>query len=183
MRAARIGIVTASDRASAGIYRDESGPAIEQWLTRTLTSRFTLLRRIIPDGLESVRDTLVDLADNEHCDLILTTGGTGPSARDLTPEATEAVAHRHMPGFGELMRAQSLKQVPTAILSRQMAVTRGQCLIINLPGKPGSIAPCLNAIFAAVPYCLDLMGAARIEADPAVLVTFRPSETVEKPPV
>ena len=174
-RPARIGIVTASDRASAGVYQDESGPAIAAWLRRTLVSEFVTLRRIIPDGLESVRDTLVELADREHCDLILTTGGTGPSPRDLTPEATEAVAHRHMPGFGELMRAESLKQVPTAILSRQMAVTRGKCLIINLPGKPGSIATCLNAIFAAVPYCLDLMEAARIETDPAVLVAFRPA--------
>ena len=182
MRPARIGVVTASDRASAGVYKDESGPAIEAWLTRTLTSPFAILRRIIPDGLESVRDTLLDLADKEHCDLILTTGGTGPSARDLTPEATEAVAHRHMPGFGELMRAQSLKQVPTAILSRQMAVTRGKCLIINLPGKPGSIATCLNAIFAAVPYCLDLMEAARMETDPAVLVAFRPGDSAPKKP-
>ena len=174
MSAARIGIVTASDRASAGIYRDESGPAIEAWLARTLTSQFITLRRIIPDGLESVRDTLIDLADTQACDLILTTGGTGPSPRDLTPEATEAVAHRHLPGFGELMRRESLKEVPTAILSRQMAVTRGKCLIINLPGKPSSIATCLNAIFAAVPYCLDLMEAARLETDPAMLAAFRP---------
>ena len=176
MSAARIGIVTASDRASAGIYKDESGPAIAAWLAATLASPFAILRRIIPDGLDSVRDTLLDLADREGCDLILTTGGTGPSPRDLTPEATEAVAHRHMPGFGELMRRESLREVPTAILSRQMAVTRGKCLIINLPGKPGSIATCLNAVFAAVPYCLDLMGAARIETDPAVLACFRPRQ-------
>ena len=174
MSAARIGIVTASDRASAGVYKDESGPAIEAWLAKTLSSPFTTLRRIIPDGIDSVRDTLIDLVDHQGCDLILTTGGTGPSPRDLTPEATEAVAHRHMPGFGELMRRESLREVPTAILSRQMAVTRGKCLIINLPGKPGSIATCLNAVFAAVPYCLDLMGAARIETDPAVLASFRP---------
>ena len=176
MSGALIGIVTASDRASAGVYRDESGPAIEAWLAKTLSSPFTILRRIIPDGLDSVRDTLVDLADHQGCDLILTTGGTGPSPRDLTPEATEAVAHRHMPGFGELMRRESLRQVPTAILSRQMAVTRGKCLIINLPGKPGSIATCLDAVFAAVPYCLDLIGAARIETDPAVLASFRPRQ-------
>ena len=176
MSAALIGIVTASDRASAGIYKDESGPAIEAWLAATLTSPYRTLRKIVPDGIDSVRGTLVDLADGEGCDLILTTGGTGPSPRDLTPEATEAVAHRHMPGFGELMRRESLREVPTAILSRQMAVTRGKCLIINLPGKPGSIATCLNAVFAAVPYCLDLMGAARIETDPKVLASFRPKQ-------
>ena len=176
MKSALIGIVTASDRASAGIYKDESGPAIEAWLARTLISPFNTLRRIIPDGLESVRETLVQLADIEGCDLILTTGGTGPAPRDLTPEATEAVAHRVMPGFGELMRRESLKDVPTAILSRQMAVTRGKCLIINLPGKPSSIGTCLQAVFAAVPYCLDLMEAARIETDPAVLAAFRPAQ-------
>lgn len=171
---ALIGVVTASDRASAGIYKDESGPAIEAWLTRALTSPFQTLRRIIPDGLESVRDTLIGLADTEGCDLVLTTGGTGPAPRDLTPEATVAAAHRILPGFGELMRAESLKSVPTAILSRQMAASRGKCLIINLPGKPASIAVCLDAVFPAVPYCLDLLGAARIETDPAVCKAFRP---------
>ncbi len=173
-RPARIGVVTASDRASAGIYRDESGPAIEAYLRRALVTPFAILRRIIPDGFESVRDTLIELADVEGCDLILTTGGTGPGPRDLTPEATEAAAPRVLPGFGELMRQVSLKQVPTAILSRQIAAQRGACLIINLPGKPASIAVCLDAIFAAVPYCLDLIGAARIETDPAVLESFRP---------
>ena len=171
---ALIGVVTASDRASAGVYKDESGPAIEAWLARALTTPFRILRRIIPDGLESVRDTLIDLADGQGCDLILTTGGTGPAPRDLTPEATEAAAHRIMPGFGELMRATSLLSVPTAILSRQMAATRGKCLIINLPGKPASIGVCLDAVFPAVPYCLDLMGAARIETDAAVCKAFRP---------
>ena len=174
-RAAKIGVVTASDRASAGIYKDESGPAIEAYLTRVLTTPFTIERRIVPDGLESVRDTLLDLADHVGCDLILTTGGTGPSPRDLTPEATEAVAERILPGFGELMRQISLKSVPTAILSRQMAAQRGACLIINLPGKPGSISVCLDAIFPAVPYCLDLIGAARLETDAAVLAAFRPT--------
>jgi molybdopterin adenylyltransferase len=153
-RAAVIGVVTASDRASSGIYEDESGPAIV--------------------GFESVRDTLIELADAQHCDLILTTGGTGPSPRDLTPEATLAAAPRHLPGFGELMRAESLKQVPTAILSRQLAAHRGPCLIINLPGKPASIETCLNAVFPAVPYCLDLIGAAYVETDPAILKSFRP---------
>ena len=166
---ARIGVVTASDRASAGVYRDESGPAIEAYLGRALTSEFTILRRIIPDGFESVRDTLIALVDDEGCDLVLTTGGTGPSARDLTPEATLVY-----PGFGELMRQVSLREVPTAILSRQMAAQRGRCLIVNLPGKPASIATCLDAIFAAVPYCLDLMGAARLETDPTVVDAFRP---------
>ena len=175
-RAAIIGVVTASDRASAGVYQDESGPAIVAYLNRILTTPFKILRRIIPDGFESVRDTLIELADKEGCDLILTTGGTGPSPRDLTPEATEAAAPRILPGFGELMRQVSLQQVPTAILSRQMAAHRGSCLIINLPGKPASIEVCLNAVFPAVPYCLDLIGAARIETDPAELKSFRPKQ-------
>lgn len=169
-----IAAVTASDRASAGVYKDESGPAIEAFLNKVLTTPFTLIRRVIPDGFESVRDTLIDLADNEHCDLIVTTGGTGPSPRDLTPEATLAAAPRELPGFGELMRQVSLKQVPTAILSRQLAAHRGPCLIINLPGKPQAIEMCLDAVFPAVPYCLDLIGAARLETDPAVLKAFRP---------
>lgn len=173
-RAARIGVVTASDRASAGIYQDESGPAIVGYLNRILTTPFEVLRRVVPDGFESVRDTLIDLADKERCDLILTTGGTGPGPRDLTPEATRAAAPRELPGFGELMRQVSLQQVPTAILSRQLAAHRGACLIINLPGKPASIEVCLNAVFPAVPYCLDLIGAARIETDPAQLKAFRP---------
>ena len=128
-----------------------------------------------------MRDTLIDLADKEHCDLILTTGGTGPSPRDLTPEATEAAAPRILPGFGELMRQESLKQVPTAILSRQIAAHRGPCLVINLPGKPASIEVCLNAIFPAVPYCLDLIGAAYIETDAAILKSFRPKQYIDEP--
>ena len=175
-REAVIGVVTASDRASVGLYEDLSGPAIIAYLTRILTTPFRVVRRIIPDGFESVRDTLIDLADNEHCDLILTTGGTGPSPRDLTPEATEAAAPRVLPGFGELMRQVSLKQVPTAILSRQIAAHRGPCLVINLPGKPASIEVCLDAVFPAVPYCLDLIGAAFIETDPAILKSFRPKQ-------
>jgi len=169
-----IAAVTASDRASAGVYKDESGPAIEAYLRRALTTPFTLLRRVIPDGFESVRDTLIDLADNHRCDLIVTTGGTGPSPRDLTPEATLAAAPRELPGFGELMRQVSLNQTPTAILSRQVAAHRGACLVINLPGKPQAIEMCLDAVFPAVPYCLDLIGAARLETDPAVLKAFRP---------
>jgi molybdopterin adenylyltransferase len=173
-RPAIIGVVTASDRASAGKYIDESGPAIEAYLKRVLTSAFQIERRIIPDGFESVRETIIDLADNFKCDLILTTGGTGPAPRDLTPEATLAAAPRELPGFGELMRKVSLEQVPTAILSRQVAGHRGACLVINLPGKPASIEVCLNAVMPAVPYCLDLIGAAYIETNPQVVQAFRP---------
>ena len=176
-RAAIIGVVTASDRASIGLYEDRSGPAIVAYLTKILTSPFHIVRMIVPDGFESVRDTLIDLADKDHCDLILTTGGTGPSPRDLTPEATGAAAARILPGFGELMRQESLKQVPTAILSRQIAAHRGPCLIINLPGKPASIETCLKAVFPAVPYCLDLIGAAYIETDAAILKSFRPKQS------
>jgi len=175
-RTAVIGVVTASDRASTGIYEDQSGPAIISFLTKVLKTPFSIVRKIIPDGFESVRDTLIELADAQRCDLILTTGGTGPSPRDLTPEATEAAAPRVLPGFGELMRAESLKQVPTAILSRQIAAHRGPCLIINLPGKPASIETCLSAVFPAVPYCLDLIGAAYIETNPAILKSFRPKQ-------
>ena len=175
-RAANIGVVTISDRASIGLYEDQSGPAIMAYLARILTSPFHIIRRVIPDGFESVRDALIDLADNAHCDLILTTGGTGPAPRDLTPEATEAAAARVLPGFGELMRQESLKQVPTAILSRQIAAHRGPCLIINLPGKPAAIETCLNVVFPAVPYCLDLIGAAYVETDAAIMKSFRPKQ-------
>jgi molybdopterin adenylyltransferase len=173
-RPARIGVVTISDRAAAGLYQDESGPAIIAYLGKILSSPFEIIRRIIPDGFESVRDCLIALADEEKCDLVLTTGGTGPAPRDLTPEATEAAAPRVLPGFGELMRKVSLEQVPTAILSRQIAAHRGPCLMINLPGKPASIETCLNAVFPAVPYCLDLIEAAYIETDPGVMKSFRP---------
>jgi molybdopterin adenylyltransferase len=173
---ARIGVLTASDRASSGVYEDESGPAIEAYLGRALTSPFEIVRKIVPDGFESVRDTLIALVDVEGCDLVFTTGGTGPSSRDLTPEATEAAAPRLYLGFGEAMRQASLRDVPTAILSRQIAAQRGRCLIVNLPGRPGSIKTCLDAIFAAIPYCLDLMGAARLETNPAVIEAFRPKK-------
>lgn len=170
----RIGIVTVSDRASRGAYADESGPAIAAWLAAAVTSPFETVMRIVPDGVESVRDTLVDLCDREGCDLVLTTGGTGPSPRDLTPEAMAAVMEKELPGFGELMRRISLETVPTAILSRQTAGLRGRTLIVNLPGKPRSIKVCLDAVFPAIPYCLDLAGAGRIETDPAVCTAFRP---------
>lgn len=175
-RPAVIGVVTASDRASAGVYKDESGPAIEAYLTAVLTTPFRIERRIIPDGFESVRDTLIDLADTVGCDLIVTTGGTGPSPRDLTPEATLAACPRELPGFGELMRQVSLSQTPTAILSRQVAAHRGKCLVINLPGKPAAIELCLNTVMPAVPYCLDLIGAAWIDTDPARVKAFRPKK-------
>ena len=170
----RIGILTVSDRAARGDYADLGGPAIVEWLTRAITSPWEPVRRIIPDGFESVRDALIGLCDEAGVDLLLTTGGTGPSPRDCTPEATEAVMQRAMPGFGEAMRLASLQQVPTAILSRQTAGLRGKCLMINLPGKPSAVAVCLQAVFAAVPYCLDLAGAGRIETDLAVITAFRP---------
>jgi molybdopterin adenylyltransferase len=173
-RPAVIGVVTASDRASAGIYKDESGPAIEAYLSAVLTTPFRIERRVIPDGFESVRDTLIDLADNIGCDLVVTTGGTGPSPRDLTPEATLAACPRELPGFGELMRSVSLSQTPTAILSRQVAAHRGKCLVVNLPGKPAAIELCLDAVMPAVPYCLDLIGAAYVDTDPARVMAFRP---------
>lgn len=174
MKPVRIGIVTISDRASSGTYEDLSGPAIETWLRHAISTPWTADYRIIPDGFESVRDTLIALCDTEHLDLVCTTGGTGPSPRDLTPEAMAAVIEKPLPGFGEQMRRISLNEVPTAILSRQEAGVRGRTLIVNLPGKPASIAVCLAAVFQAIPYCLDLIGAGRIETDPAVVVAFRP---------
>lgn len=173
----RIGIVTISDRASRGIYEDLSGPAIAAWLTAAIRSPWIPERRVIPDGVAPVRDTLIDLADTVGAGLIFTTGGTGPAPRDLTPEAMAMVITREMPGFGEMMRRVSAETVPTAILSRQTAGIRGRCLIVNLPGKPTAIAVCLAAIFPAIPYCLDLMEAGRIETDPAVVESVRPAAT------
>lgn len=171
---AKIAVLTVSDRASAGVYEDRGGPAIEAWLRRAITSPLEIRREIVPDGRDVVAAAFRRWADDEAADLILATGGTGPSPRDLTPEAMDDVVDRHFPGFGELMRAVSLREVPTAILSRQGAGTRGRSLIITLPGKPSAIGTCLDAVFPAVPYCLDLMGAARIETDPAVCAVFRP---------
>ncbi len=170
----RIGVLTVSDRAARGEYEDLGGPAVVAWLSRAITSPWEAVGRVIPDGVDSVREALIALCDVDKVDLVLTTGGTGPSPRDCTPEATEAVIERLMPGFGEAMRLASLQHVPTAILSRQLAGTRGKTLIINLPGKPASIAVCLEAVFAAVPYCLDLIGAGRIETDDKVIAAFRP---------
>jgi molybdopterin adenylyltransferase len=172
----RIGIVTVSDRAAAGVYEDKGGPAIADWLARAVVSPVALLRRVIPDGAASVAGALIQLIDVEGAELVLVTGGTGPSPRDETPEGVVQVITREYAGFGEEMRRASLAEgVPTAILSRQTAGSRGKCLIITLPGKPAAIATCLNAVFAAVPYCLDLLGAGRIETDPGVITAFRPN--------
>lgn len=172
--AARIGIVTVSDRASAGIYEDLSGKAIIATLNDYLSSDWQAEYRLIPDEQPIIEQTLRQLADEQGCCLIVTTGGTGPAKRDVTPEATEAVCDRMMPGFGELMRAESLKYVPTAILSRQTAGLRGSCLIINLPGKPKAIRQCLDAVFPAVPYCIDLMDGPYLQCNEEVIKPFRP---------
>lgn len=169
-----IGIVTVSDRASAGLYQDEGGPAIVDWLTKVLTVPWQAVPRLIPDERRQIEVTLIELADFAKCSLIVTTGGTGPAVRDVTPEATEKVCQKMMPGFGELMRQESLKFVPTAILSRQTAGIRGSSLIVNLPGKPSAIADCLNAVMPAIPYCIDLIGGPRLETDPELCKTFRP---------
>ena len=174
MVTAKIGIVTVSDRASRGIYEDKGGPAIAAYLAEILNSPWEAVARIIPDERDVIEETLIALADEEDCGLILTTGGTGPAVRDVTPEATEAVCDKMMPGFGELMRTKSLEQVPTAILSRQTAGIRGSSLIVNLPGKPTAIELCMSAVFPAIPYCLDLIGAARLETNPEKCVAFRP---------
>ena len=169
-----IGVVTVSDRASRGIYSDLGGPAIEAALARILATPWRAVRRVIPDERAGIEAALIELADVEHCALIVTTGGTGPAPRDVTPEATEAVCERMLPGFGELMRAVSLRVVPTAILSRQTAGTRGASLMVNLPGKPSAIAECLDAVFPAIPYCIDLIGGPRLETNPTACIAFRP---------
>lgn len=191
--AVRIGLVSISDRASSGIYEDKGLPALREWLTRALRNPLTFVERLIPDDRLQIASTLVDLVDTQHCHLVLTTGGTGPAPRDVTPEATLDVADKEMPGFGEQMRRISLHFVPTAILSRQTAVIRGKSLIINLPGQPKSIAETLEGVrdaaganvvpglFAAVPYCIDLIGGPYLETDPAVCVAFRP-KSAQRPP-
>ena len=170
----RVGVLTISDRAFRGIYADQGGPGIEAALSPILASPWRAVRRLVPDERPAIEAALRELADIEACALIVTTGGTGPAPRDVTPEATEAVCDRLLPGFGEQMRAVSLAAVPTAILSRQLAGTRGSSLIVNLPGKPSAIADCLAAVFPAIPYCIDLIGGPRLETDPAVCVAFRP---------
>ena len=170
----RIGIVVVSDRASRGEYEDRGGPAVRAYLSDVLTTPWRGVTRIIPDEVDLVRDTLVGLVDDEGCSLVITTGGTGPAPRDVTQEATVAVLDKELEGFGEAMRAVSLAHVPTAILSRQTAGVRGSALIINLPGSPKAVRECLDAVFAAVPYCVDLIGGPYLETDPSRVVAFRP---------
>lgn len=174
-----VGLVSISDRASAGVYKDEGIPALRQWLDSAIASpAWRNETRLIADEQPVIESTLKELADSKGCHLILTTGGTGPARRDVTPEATLAVAEKVMPGFGEQMRAVSLKYVPTAILSRQIAVVRGRCLIVNLPGQPKAIKETLDGIFAAVPYCIDLIGGPYIETHEAVIKAFRPKSAL-----
>jgi molybdopterin adenylyltransferase len=170
----RIGLITVSDRASQGVYEDQGGPALRDWFRRALKTPWEMVQRVIPDERAKIEQTLVELCDVEGCALVVTTGGTGPAPRDVTPDATEAVCTRMMPGFGERMRHISLQYVPTAILSRQTAGIRGQSLIVNLPGKPSSIAETLDELFASIPYCIELMGGPCIETHPEVVVAFRP---------
>ena len=189
----RIGLVATSDRASQGIYRDEGIPALEEWLAAALENPLEFERRLIPDERAVIEATLQELIDARGCHLVITTGGTGPAARDVTPEATLAVADREMPGFGEQMRRISLEFVPTAILSRQVAVIRGNALILNLPGQPKSIRETLEGlkspvgkaivpgIFAAVPYCIDLIGGPYIETRASVVKAFRPKSAIRAP--
>jgi molybdopterin adenylyltransferase len=184
----RIGLVSVSDRAAGGAYADQGIPSLQAWLQRALRNPVHWETRLIPDEAPTISATLIELVDQQHCDLVLTTGGTGPAPRDVTPEATLAVAHKEMPGFGEQMRQISLRFVATAILSRQVAVIRGQALIINLPGQPKAIAETLEGlpnasppapgIFAAVPYCIDLIGGPYLETDDAVCKAFRPKSAV-----
>jgi molybdopterin adenylyltransferase len=179
MSALNVGIVSISDRASSGVYKDEGIPALKDWLGKVVTSpRLHFEERLIPDERKLIEETLKELVDGTGCHLVLTTGGTGPAPRDVTPEATLAVADKEMPGFGEQMRAVSLKYVPTAILSRQVAVIRKQALIINLPGQPKAIKETLDGVFAAVPYCIDLIGGPYVETDESLVKAFRPKSAL-----
>ncbi len=170
----KIGVINVSDRASAGIYEDIPGKAVVETLKEYLISEFETVYRVIPDEQDLIARALIEMADIHNCCLIVTTGGTGPAKRDVTPEATEAVCEKMMPGFGELMRQESLKYVPTAILSRQTAGIRGNSLIINLPGKPKAIRQCLDAVFQAVPYCIDLIDGPFLVCNQEVVKEFRP---------
>ncbi|PKM44166.1 MAG: molybdopterin adenylyltransferase [Gammaproteobacteria bacterium HGW-Gammaproteobacteria-1] len=174
MQKVRIGIVTVSDRASRGEYEDLGGPAMRDWLEQALATPWEAVARLVPDEQDQVEAVLRELCDEEGCCLVVTTGGTGPAPRDITPEATAAVCDKILDGFGEQMRAVSLKFVPTAILSRQIAGTRGRSLLINLPGKPSAIKDCLEAVFPAVPYCIDLIEGPYLETRPEVIAAFRP---------
>lgn len=173
---AKIGIVTVSDRASRGEYEDRGGPAIGDYLQEVLTSEWEAVPKVVPDEWELLADTLIELADTDQCCLIITTGGTGPAKRDITPDVTTEVCEKMMPGFGELMRKVSLEKVPTAILSRQTAGIRGGSLIINLPGQPKAIAECLDAVFPAIPYCIDLLEGPFLTTNPQRIEAFRPKK-------
>ena len=171
----KIGVVTISDRAFAGIYKDESGPAVIDTLKQIISSEWTPITKLIPDEKNEIENTLIELVDTENCCLVITTGGTGPSSRDLTPEATENVCERLMPGYGELMRAISLEYVPTAVLSRQTAGLRGNSLILNLPGSPKAIHQTLIPLFESIPACIDLMDGPFIDTNAEIVVAFRPN--------
>ena len=171
---ARIGILTVSDRAYRGVYEDLGGPAIHAYMSEVLTNDWAPVARVVPDELEAIQAALIELVDERDCSLVVTTGGTGPAVRDITPEATEAVCDKMMPGFGELMRQVSLQYVPTAILSRQTAGIRGKALIVNLPGKPSAIRDCLDAVMPAIPYCIDLIEGAYLTTDESRIKAFRP---------
>ncbi|HMO15811.1 MAG TPA: molybdopterin adenylyltransferase [Pirellulaceae bacterium] len=171
---AKIGIVTVSDRAFRGEYEDRGGPAIGDYLNEVISSRFETAARVVPDESSEIVSCLIELCDELRCCLVITTGGTGPALRDVTPEATEIVCQKMMPGFGELMRQVSLSKVPTAILSRQTAGTRGQTLIVNLPGQPRAIAECLDAVFPAIPYCIELLGGPHLITNTKRFEAFRP---------
>ena len=173
---AKIGILTVSDRAHRGVYEDRGGPAIRAYMDEVLTNPWQPVALVVPDELEQITQALLQLVDDEGCSLVVTTGGTGPAPRDITPEATEAVCEKMMPGFGELMRQVSLQFVPTAILSRQTAGIRGRALIVNLPGKPAAIRDCLDAVMPAIPYCIDLVGGAYLTTDESRIKAFRPKE-------
>lgn len=176
----KIGIVTVSDRASRGEYEDLGGPALREWLERAISSEWEAITRVVPDEQPQLEAELKALCDDEGCCLVVTTGGTGPAPRDITPEATEAIADKLLDGFGELMRSVSLKYVPTAILSRQIAVIRSKSLIVNLPGKPSAIADCLEAVFPAIPYCIDLIEGPYLENNEKFIKVFRPKHALKK---
>jgi molybdopterin adenylyltransferase len=176
-----VGLVSISDRASRGVYEDKGIPGLTEWFNAALKTAWRMESRLIPDEQAEIERTLVDLVDTVGCDLVLTTGGTGPAARDVTPEATLAIAHKLLPGFGEQMRQVSLKYVPTAILSRQVAVVRGRALIVNLPGQPKAIKETLDGVFPAIPYCLDLIGGPYVETHDDVCKAFRPKSAIRPP--
>jgi len=177
---AKIGFITISDRASRGEYEDLGGPAMQEWIGKALTNDWQPVAEVIADEQNLIEDTLKKMVDEQGCSLVITTGGTGPAKRDVTPESTANVCDKILDGFAEQMRAVSLQYVPTAILSRQIAGTRGSCLIINLPGKPSAISECLEAVFPAVPYCIDLIEGAYLETDESFVKAFRPKHAVKK---